>query len=62
MMGLRTWSWILIVLFALSMLSYPTFVGDIHGWPVNFLLSVGICVLYLIIYGFFIKDKLKRED
>lgn len=62
MMGLRTWSLILIVLFALSMFSYPTYVGDIHGWPVNFLGSVGICVLYLIIYGFFIKDKLKRED
>jgi hypothetical protein len=44
------------------MLSYPTYVGNIHGWPVNFLLSVGTCVLYLIIYGFFIKDKLKRED
>ena len=57
-MGLLTWSWILIV----SMLSYPTYVGDIHGWPVNSLLSVGICVLYLIIYGFFIKDKLKQED
>ncbi len=62
MMGLRTWSWISIVLFALSMLSYPTYVGHIHGWPVNFLLSVGTGVLYFIIYGFFIKDKLKRED
>ncbi len=62
MRGWGRWSWVLIALFILSMLSYPTYEGDIHGWPINFVLSVGICLLYLIIYTFYIKDRLNRED
>jgi len=62
MRGWGKWSCILIALFILSMLSYPTYEGDIHGWPINFVLSVGICLLYLIIYTFYIKDRLNRED
>jgi hypothetical protein len=61
-MSQRIWTVILILLFISSMLCYPTYTGTVKGWPVNFLLTVGICLIYAILYGFYIQDRLNRED
>ena len=56
------WTWILVFLFVLSMLSYPIYEDLIGGWPLNFVLTVAVCVVYAILYAFYIQDRLNRED
>ncbi len=62
MFSQRQWNWILLVLFFFSISSYPIYELNIGGWPINFLFAVGVCVLQIIIYCLFIKDRLDRED
>ena len=56
------WTWILLFLFVLSMLSYPIHEGLVGGWPLNFVLIVAVCAIYAILYAFYIQDRLNRED
>ncbi len=58
----HNWTITLILLFVASMLTYPRYEGLLAGWPLNFLLGVGICVIYLLLYAFFIRHKLDGEE
>ena len=56
------WTITLVLLFVASMLTYPRYEGLLAGWPLNFLFGVGICVVYLLLYAFFIRHKLDGEE
>jgi hypothetical protein len=58
----NNWIVTLILLFVASMLTYPRYGGLLAGWSVNFVLTAGVCVLYLLIYAFFIDRKLDKEE
>jgi hypothetical protein len=61
-MSNRSWIWILLILFAVSLASYPGYELTVVGWPGNLLFSVVLGFFYTIIYGLFIKDRLDREE
>ena len=58
----HNWTITLVLLFVASMLTYPRYEGLLAGWPLNFLFGVGICVVYLLLYAFFIRHKLDGEE
>ena len=58
----RLWLVSCVILFVLSMFSYPMWQGFILGWPVNFVITLALSIVYCVFFALMIRERLNRKE
>ena len=58
----KFWVALSIVLFVLSMFTYPMWNGFIFGWPANYVVTVVISIIYCVFFAIMIHERLSRKE
>lgn len=53
----KLWAVIIAILFIISVAAYPGYKGFIGGWPISWVFSTIVGIIYLIVFGIFMWEK-----
>ena len=57
----KFWLAVIIIMFIIAIFSHPVYDGVVGPWPVNYLLTIGVGILYLVIFGIFMWDTIMND-
>lgn len=55
------WFIVITVMFILGILSYPVYRGSIGPWPITYIITFVVGIIYMIVFGIFMWEVIMKD-